>query len=327
MTHKSSVLLLQVTRIHLQFMAKHLFLFSQFIKMGLAQLGPQKLERRPEPEAITASEAQVLQYEAVLGTKLAIAYAVALETLYRCLPDTQSPTARKAADLASGPGYFTIALAQYLQFSTIDGFDLSPRMVASANATSQKLGLQYSLKFHQQDIRDLHQIPNASLDLTTFTDAAHHLPSPADVQKVLQEMDRVTRPEGLIFVMDLVRLRTAKLTESYVETLGADYRKMGLPVFLEDFRHSMYAAWSPEELARCIPQATTERVWVQLVPPFLPSLQILVGLPVGRTQLYLRNGLPWTEAQHPVEKSMRLEWRLARFSITTAMKKKFLKKL
>jgi len=79
-------------------------------------------------------------------------------------------------------------------------------------------------------------------DLTSFTDAAHHMPDLATVGKVISEMDRVTKPDGLVMVMDLVRLRTAALTENYVGLLGADYLKMGLPYFFNQFRDSMYAA-------------------------------------------------------------------------------------
>src|SRR5207302_522595 len=144
--------------------------------------------------------------------------------------------------------------------------------------------------------------------------AAHHLPDLATVASVLKEMVRVTRPSGLIVLMDLVRLRTKSLTERYVNTLGKDYIERGLPDFLADFRNSMYAAWTAAELRSAIP-TTTGRTWYHLVPSGLPTLQIIVGLPEGRRKLFLRRGASWTNASHPVPKEMRAEYTLLKQSL------------
>jgi len=157
-------------------------------------------------------------------------------------------------------------------------------------------------------------------DLTSFTDAAHHMPDLATVGKVISEMDRVTKPDGLVMVMDLVRLRTAALTENYVGLLGADYLKMGLPYFFNQFRDSMYAAWTCSELATAIP-LNSRRVWCHLFSKELPTLQIILGLPVGRQQAFLRKGYPWSLRDSPVPKKYRLDWFFAQFTLFSATPK------
>ena len=84
-------------------------------------------------------------------------------------------------------------------------------------------------------------------------------------------------------VMDLVRLRTEELTARYVQTLGHDYVERGLPDFFEDFRNSMYAAWTANELFSSIPR-DSRRIWCHIVPRALPTVQVILGLPVGRKE-------------------------------------------
>jgi SAM-dependent methyltransferase len=158
------------------------------------------------------------------------------------------------------------------------------------------------------------QIGDDVFDLTSFTDAAHHMPDIATVGKVLSEMDRVTKPDGLVMIMDLARLRTAALTENYVSLLGADYLKIGLPYFFNQFRDSMYAAWTCSELAAAIPR-NSRRVWCHLFSKQLPTLQIVLGLPIGRQHAFLRKGYPWSPRACPVPAKYRLEWFFAQFTL------------
>jgi ubiquinone/menaquinone biosynthesis C-methylase UbiE len=285
----------------------------KFISMALTQsFGSQELQRTQEAQAITAEHDNVTQYDQVMSTKLAISYAICLEFLHRIQsnPDFQG---QKAIDLACGPAHFTLCLKKYLNFGKVVGIDLSPGMVdvAKKNAESQKLENCF---FELGDITSLENIADQSFDLASFTDAAHHMPSIDVVQSILMEMQRITKPEGVILVMDLVRLRTKALTETYVHFLGADYLKQGLPNFFNDFKDSMHAAWTTDELRLAIPQKSN-RIWFHVYPRYFPSMQFIVGLPVGRSKLYCRNALPWNTQGSPLQKNMWLEWQLARLTL------------
>jgi ubiquinone/menaquinone biosynthesis C-methylase UbiE len=268
------------------------------------QLGPQVLERMPEPSSVTDADPNVLQYDQVMSTKLAVVYGAGLTLLHRTLPERGR---HSVIDLACGPGHYTLCLARYLDFQSVTGVDLSPGMASAAAQNAARYGLQDRVSFRQGNVLQLDDIEDDQFDLASFTGAAHHLPGVDDVARVLCQMDRIAKPEGLVMVMDLVRLRTAAITERYIDIIGHDYVDRGLPNFFDDFRNSMYAAFTPQELNGAIPK-NTARKWCQLVPRGLPGAQIIFGLPEGRTELFLRDGMPWPSGQGPVAKEMRGEW-------------------
>jgi ubiquinone/menaquinone biosynthesis C-methylase UbiE len=290
----------------------------KFIPMILEQRGPQLLERIPEPgdSIITGDVHDVEEYDQVMNTKLVIAYAVGLEAIHRARPGTES-TGGQAVDLACGPGHYTQCLHEHLKYDQVTGLDLAPGMIRAARKNARERRLDTRLHFRVCDVTDLKDYDDDRFDLSSFTDAAHHMPDLETVRKVVAEMDRVTRPDGLVMLMDLARLRTSTLTETYVNLLGQDYVERGLPNFFRQFRDSMYAAWTHKELKSAIPRATS-RVWYHLVPKVLPTLQIIFGLPVGRQKLFLRKGLPWKPRDCPVPRDLRMEWTLARFSLFSA---------
>lgn len=277
----------------------------RLIPLFLAQqLGTQQLERRLEPSSVTDADPNVLQYDRVMGTKLAVVYGAGLTLLHRTIPEHGR---QSAIDLACGPGHYTLCLARYLGFKSVIGVDLSPGMASAAAKNAAKYQLQDRVSFRQGDVLRLGDIDAGRFDLASFTGAAHHLPGIDDVAQVLRQMDRIAKPGGLVMLMDLVRLRTADITERYVNIIGHDYRERGLPNFFDDFRNSMYASFTPEELRRAIPKGTGRR-WCQLVPRGLPGAQIIFGLPEGRTELFLRDGAPWPTGLGPVPKTMGGEW-------------------
>src|SRR5262249_7363472 len=86
-----------------------------------------------------------------------------------------------------------------------------------------------------------------------------------------------------------------------------DFRDQGMHAMFDDFMASMYAAWSPEEMAATIPK-TTKRVWYQVVAGFLPFYQVLVGLPEGREQLFMRESYAWENAGLFRSETARQDW-------------------
>ena len=216
----------------------------------------------------------------------------------------------------------SLNMTRDLKLDSMLGVDLSKPMIATAskNALNQSVS---QAKFKTGDATNLSHLKDRSFDLCTMMDAAHHLPTLDDVSKGLSEMERVTRDDGMILVMDLARLRTKELTEQYVDVLGEDYRLRGLADFLEQFRDSMFAAWTPSELASAVP-SDTDRKWFLLVPRGLPFAQFLYGLPSTRNDVFIRNGRPWKNP--PVRNEERNEFRLASFGLRVAAKNQIINK-
>jgi hypothetical protein len=88
----------------------------------------------------------------------------------------------------------------------------------------------------------------------------------------------------------------------------------GLPNFFNDFRNSMYAAWTPAELAAAVP-CSPRRAWHQITQRGLPTVQLLLGAPRNTEQLLPRKDLPWHDSNHPVPKTMASDWNLFRFTL------------
>jgi SAM-dependent methyltransferase len=179
-------------------------------------------------------------------------------------------------------------------------------MIQVARENSLSAGVGDHVHFQKGDVTNLNEIRSATYQLVTFTGAAHHLPDLAAVARTVAEMDRIASSDGLVMVMDLVRLRTAKLTEDYVRVLGHDYVERNLPAFLDDFRNSMYAVWTPREFESVIPR-TSDRWWCHIVPYGLPTLQILLGLPAGRKRVFVNRG--FSSRGNPVIREWHCRWK------------------
>jgi len=285
-------------------MASPLDIMGMTVRQMVAR---QSLERRPEPTQLTEADDHVVAYDQVMLTKLVIAYAVGLEVIHKAAEQPMPTSGRDtaAADLACGPGHFTLALAQYLGLGRVTGMDLSGPMVTAARDNAARQQLSDSVLFGVGDATRIDGIADCSLDLVTCTDAAHHLPDLLAVRRVLEAMDRVAKPNGLVVMMDLARLRTASLTDHYVRALASDYAERGLTSFYTDFENSMYAAWTASELRQVAPEASS-RQWVHLVPFGLPTMQFVVGLPVGRSDVFVRPGYG---SNHPLINEWLPKWR------------------
>ena len=280
------------------------------------QISRQSLPRTPEPDEVMTGEENVAQYDQMNQTHLALSYAAALRTVHRAAATRGRED--RALDLGCGPGHFTLHLEACLKYGKTEGVDLSEPMIGAATENARRV--KSAARLRVGDAADVNDAGSSHYSLVCFNQSAHHMPDLAFVERVLTEMERVAKPDGLIIVTDLVRLKTAPLTERYVYLIGEDYHDLGLPDFFEDFHNSMYAAWTPDELREAIP-TTTKRYWRHLVPSGLPTIQILVGLPEGRSKLYLRSGVPWTAENSPVPRHLRLEWNLLQATLALGSKR------
>jgi Methyltransferase domain. len=157
--------------------------------------------------------------------------------------------------------------------------------IATANADNERVSDRVG--FEQADITSLSHLNDGEADLTCFTFGAHHMPDLETVKNVIREMDRVTNAEGLVFLMDGVRLRSKSITDQYMKSVGYNFVELGLYRIFEDLRNSLLAAWTVEEMRTVIP-SDSKRNWCQLTPFGFPISQFLVGYPPNRKSLFLR---------------------------------------
>jgi len=101
----------------------------------------------------------------------------------------------RALDVATGTGHTAFALAPYV--SSVVGIDLTPQMLAEAQALQARLGVT-NVSF---EVADVHRLPfgHADFDLVTCRRAGHHF---SNIRLALSEMCRVLKPGGRLVIDD-----------------------------------------------------------------------------------------------------------------------------
>ncbi|MEZ6132445.1 MAG: class I SAM-dependent methyltransferase [Planctomycetaceae bacterium] len=106
-------------------------------------------------------------------------------------------------------------------------------------------------------------VANACCDVVISNSIVHHIPEPL---RLFQEMRRVLRPSGILFVRDLLRPNSAAVVEHLVERHAGsenDHQR-------QMFRQSLHAALTVEEVSQLLMrtgvsngrvQATSDRHW------------------------------------------------------------------
>jgi ubiquinone/menaquinone biosynthesis C-methylase UbiE len=270
----------------------------------------ESFRRIPEPRGVTDGLESVDQYNQVLETNITVNYSLTLDLIFRAQPEATSASETRALDLCTGPGHLSLCIAEFLNYSNLIGVDFSQPMVDVANANALRLPTQTRAKFVCGDAKNL-RFPGHHFDLMTFTNAAHHFDSINEVAGILQQAEEIVKPEGLIVLSDLARFPAEELTENFAVMAGRDYVDRGMTAMYNDFRASLFAAFSPNELREAAPNETN-RAWYHLVSAGLPFFQALVGLPVGRSELFVRNSRDWSNSGLLRSEAARAEWEILR---------------
>lgn len=260
----------------------------------IAQAAAENFPRMPEPDLVTEEEDSVLEYDKVMNTNMTVNYAASLNFIHRARSEQPKTTGLSMLDLCCGPAHFTIAASTHLGYKDVTVVDASPGMLAKADQNFRRADPHSRLQLQMGDVSALKHDRFEHYDLVSLTNAAHHLPDLSAVNATLSFADKVTRPSGIVAVIDMCRLPSPELTKRFVEFAGADYLEQNMRAMYDDFMSSMFAAWSADELASACPK-DSERVWFQAVAAHLPFFQVMIGLPKGRTDLFIRDGRDWAE--------------------------------
>jgi ubiquinone/menaquinone biosynthesis C-methylase UbiE len=121
------------------------------------------------------------------------------------LPEqTYMHSVRHILDIGCGPGGWAIDVAQSYPGIEVIGIDISATMITSAQFEAQKYGLQ-NVKFIKMNALHPLEFADQDFDLVNMRAAVEYIPR-RHWQPLLQECYRVTRPGGIVRLMEADRM-------------------------------------------------------------------------------------------------------------------------
>jgi len=223
--------------------------------------GPRQFPREPEPDLVMDDPAQVQAYSdagRADGT-MAAAYL-----FHSALISQAIRGCRQVIDLGCGPATQLAQIAQLNPDVAFVGVDLSEEMLESARRHVQELGLK-NVRLMVGDVTKLDGIPDASADGVISTLAFHHLPTFGHLEACFEEIARILRSGGSLYLADFCRLKSLR-SVLYFAYMNAENQPH---VFSLDYERSLRAAFLSDELvttARSKISGNLEFVTTFLVP-------------------------------------------------------------
>lgn len=202
-------------------------------------LGKDKFNREPEPDLVmddkdqVAAFAQAGRVDGVMSASYLFNTARISQVIQGC---------NKVLDLGCGPATQLAQIAQVNPKIEFYGVDLSESMLENARIYCDELGMD-NVFLKKDDISSLKTIADGSMDAVISTLALHHLPSNELLRKCFEQIKRVLKKDGALYVVDLSRLKSL-YSILYFAYMNKDYQPA---IFSLDYERSLRAAFSTEE--------------------------------------------------------------------------------
>jgi ubiquinone/menaquinone biosynthesis C-methylase UbiE len=210
------------------------------------------VKRVPEPELMEGQEQAQAYAEAD--------FSEPNELFIRCFRELQPDFAGPARvlDLGCGPADIVLRFARAYPQAECHALDGSAAMLELARqslAREPELHARISLR---REILPSASLTNAGYDVILSNSLLHHLSDPGILWQTLKQ---VGRPGAAVLIMDLRRPTSASQVEALVATYAADAPE----VLRRDFRNSLYAAFTPQEVEGQLSENGLEKLRVDRV--------------------------------------------------------------
>lgn len=143
-------------------------------------------------------------------------------------------------DVGTGTALIPIEFCRHTDLVHIAAVDLADEMLLLAKRNVEAAGLEARIALERMDAKRL-PFKDGEFDSVVSNSIIHHIPEPL---VSLQEMIRVLRPGGMLFVRDLYRPESEEIVESLVER----YAGLETPRQKQLFRQSFHAALTVPEV-------------------------------------------------------------------------------
>ncbi|MEL0589760.1 MAG: class I SAM-dependent methyltransferase [Planktothrix rubescens PR222] len=201
------------------------------------------MERIPEAEVMDTWE-EASEYDAMDFSQVNQEFAeLALEL---------GPETGLILDVGTGTARIPILITQKQPQWQITGIDLSANMLFIGNQNIEQAGLEEQIKLEQVDAKQL-LYTDDQFDMVISNSIVHHL---ADPLLFFQEIQRVLKPQGVIFLRDLTRPSSETelntLVEQYAGNCNDHQKKL--------FRDSLQAAYTLDEIINFVESVGLEKI-------------------------------------------------------------------
>jgi ubiquinone/menaquinone biosynthesis C-methylase UbiE len=173
------------------------------MRLQCLQLGPEVCRKETSLVDSTHSEDNTFQHQAAMayfgsrGEKYRLSTRHGNPEALRKVVETVAPEGGELLlDIGTGPGHTAVAFGPYIRQAIAT--DLTLGMLRQVPILSGEKGVDNVVT----TVVDVHAIPfkDATFDIVTCRQAAHHF---ADLAVAVQEMARVCKPEGKVFMVDM----------------------------------------------------------------------------------------------------------------------------
>lgn len=210
--------------------------------------------RIPEPRLVMDAAGYV---DAYVETSRSTGIFAALHLFHACHACDVIRTGDTVVDLGCGPASQLFEIARLNPQARFIGVDASAPMLDAARKQAATLNT-HNVEFMLADITRMPAFANASADVVISTMTLHHLDSAQQLDAAVREIARILKPNAGIYIADLCHLKNEKSMRVFVDP----YTSTHSTLFMEDYMHSMRAAFYPQDFARAmVPLAARGRVF------------------------------------------------------------------
>jgi len=221
------------------------------------------MQRVLEPEVMDTWE-EAVEYDSMDFTEVNAAFAKSAIAL--------GPMSGKILDVGTGTARIPIAISQMRPAWELTCIDLSANMLKVGAENVSKAGVRSQIKLELIDAKAM-PYPDSYFDMVISNSIIHHLPDPLPF---LREVKRVLKPNGAIFLRDLLRPMDEEIRHNLVEMYAGDCNSHQKQLFSD----SLQAAFTLAEVEMMVETAgleglriyessdrhwTAERVWCETV--------------------------------------------------------------
>ncbi|MGC9524784.1 MAG: class I SAM-dependent methyltransferase [Limnospira sp.] len=197
------------------------------------------MERVLEPEVMDTWE-EAIEYDSMDFVEVNTAFADRAIAL--------GPTsAGVLLDAGTGTARIPIAIARQKPDWKIIAIDLSENMLKIGDRNVTAAGLAHQIELARVDAKQL-PYETGQFDFVISNSIVHHLPDPLPF---FQELNRVLKPGGGIFLRDLLRPEDEMIRDRLVENYAGESNDRQKQLF----RDSLHAAFTLEEVRRMTEKA------------------------------------------------------------------------